>query len=242
MRLRFTAIASLASLLVATSSNAFTFELAAGTTPPRFGIGVGEQITLEIVMSRDGAEAVASIGATIYGWNPAVVAFNSGVAVANAGATAPLFFGILPIGSIANQAGVAGAPNPSGNGQFNRDIGAGDIIAPGVLQFFSGVQPILPTPVGDDAMDLGIDGIPLSAGGISARLVFDVIAPGLTGFVIGGDGNLGGVVTVDNGVARTDQYVNAYWIPTPEPGTGLLVGLGLAGLGAVGRHERHHRS
>jgi hypothetical protein len=237
MRLILSSIATVAMFLAASAASAFVFE-ATPTAPGPYA--VGDLVEVNISMRTDG-EAIGSIGAIAYGYDTGVLAFVSGEAVGSATNTSILDLGpsgLLPQGGISNGAGAAGALNPGGvAAPVNRNIGAGDVIAPGVVEFFSGVQATLPTPVSSDANDLGIGGTVIADGGVSARLVFEVIGVGITEIQIGGDGNLGGVVLGDGTVLSGEGLNAVVPVVVPEPGTALLMGLGLAGLGLAGRRS-----
>lgn len=237
MRLILSSIATVAMFLAASAASAFVFQANVANPGP---YAVGDLVEIDVSMRTDG-EAVGSIGAIAYGWDTGVLSFVSGQAVGSATNTSSLDLGgsgILSQGGINNGAGAAGALVPGHPLQpATRSIGGGDLLAPDVVEFFSGVQATLPTPVSSDSNDLGIGGVRISDGGVSARLVFEVIGVGITEIQIGGDGNLGGVVLGDGTVLSGPGLNAVVPVVVPEPGTALLMGLGLAGLGMAGRRR-----
>ena len=62
------------------------------------------------------------------------------------------------------------------------------------------------------------------------RLVFELIGPGNTTIELGADPNYGDALILPGGAVgqSTNASVEITWVP--EPGTALLLGLGLAGL------------
>ena len=155
-------------------------------------------------------------------------------------------FGGGPIVARAN-----GANNPSG-GAFT-----GDWIADGVLSLTASVRHDSAVPLGFSARlapALNTPGTNLISfapvpGGAWTELTFNVtVAPGLCVFERPGGCTLAGFQDVVNVQFATDAPAGAGLVtldfdlvslnPVPEPGTALLMGLGLAGLSRAGRKEK----
>ena len=101
-------------------------------------------------------------------------------------------------------------------------------------EFFGGLS--LTAAGGTGALDPGINGV--ADGGPQFQIVFDAIGAGTTTFDIGTFGPTD-VYTNSVGVGDNSTVVNTSLTVTviPEPGTALLMGLGLAGLAGAGRRE-----
>ena len=85
----------------------------------------------------------------------------------------------------------------------------------------------------------GLDGV-IDGGDAQFRLVFRAAAPGVTTIEIGtntADPILGNAVIGDGGVASNAANAVVTVSVIPEPGTALLMGLGLAGLATAGRRR-----
>jgi len=176
----------------------------------------GEQFTINIRLS--GSSNTLGLGASAYGYPLSLVRFVSGEAVESINhATCVPTYGCS-----------AGLVNTV------QDL-VEEEIAPGYgrVRFFQG-QSVLSTNT--NPLDPGLDGV-IGGDDAQVRLTFVILGLGTTGLNIGmgapGDGELfpGGVVDT---TALTQLQVSVL----PEPGTALLIGLGLAGL-ASGRNRDH---
>lgn len=124
------------------------------------------------------------------------------------------------------------APGARGNHnplfpQFNEEVR---------YTLFSGVQTSAAN--GDGSLDDGIDGNPVGTTGAHLRVVFTATAGAATNNMAINFGVIpqAGQAAVGTGgadLAFINQIVNLTIVP--EPGTALLMGLGLAGLAGAGR-------
>jgi hypothetical protein len=94
----------------------------------------------------------------------------------------------------------------------------------------------LESSTGDGALDLGIGGTPVGSGDVHFRVQFRAVA-GLSGINVTnavtlnfGTGEFGNIAVGPGGIEY--PFSNASYTMTvlPEPGTAVLIGLGLAGL------------
>lgn len=106
------------------------------------------------------------------------------------------------------------------------------------VQLFDGVS--LSASDGDGSLDTGVDGDLVGNGDVHFRVQFQAVAglTGITGNAVTlnfGTGPFGNVAIGVGGVVVPFQNASYTVGVVPEPGTALLMGLGLAGLAAKGR-------
>jgi len=234
MRLFTSVLASVAMLFAASAASALTFVANATVDSgnPLSALQVGDTVTINIRMSNPAAVAIFGIGAGAQGWDNSVAQFQGGEL--NLGK----YFCTNAACTLGLDNGVA-YPNVDEN-TGNALVTPGDVQnVAGVGNYFPIVQAIATTGrAGDGSRDPGIDGV-VNGGDAQFRIVFRAAGPGTTTIDIGTNANptLGNVVVLAGGA--TEPATNALISLTvvPEPGTALLMGLGLAGLAAAGRRQ-----
>ncbi|MFO0691407.1 MAG: PEP-CTERM sorting domain-containing protein [Myxococcota bacterium] len=234
MRLFTSVLASVAMMFVASAASALTFVATASvdTGHALNALQNGDVVTINIRMSNPAAVAIFGIGAGVQGWDNNVAVFQG----------ADLNLGKYFCPTTACNTGLDNGviyPN-SDPDTGNPHVTPGDVQnVAGVGNYFPIVQAISTTGrAGNGARDPGLDGV-VNGGDAQFRVVFRAGAPGTTLINIGTNANptLGNVVVLAGGA--TEQATNASFSLTvvPEPGTALLMGLGLAGLAAAGRRK-----
>lgn len=214
MRL-FTSVIASAILLAASGASALTsFNLVAGST--NISLNPGEEVTIGIRLS--GGTNVFGLGASAYGYNESVIDFVTGSSVASINHA----FAIPAVGAF------SGLGNVLTNPLAESSIGSNG----NRVLIFNGVGL---TATNTNALDPGLNGV-IGGNDAQIRLTFRAGVAGATVINIGtgynGDGEVGAGGALDQ-TALTQITVTVI----PEPGTALLMGLGLAGLAAAGRRE-----
>ena len=214
MRLFTSVIASAIFLAASAASAATVFNVTADRSTDN--LNPGDTVTLSIRLTN--GVGVFGLGASAYGYNEQVIDFTTGSTVASINHAVA----IPAVGAF------SGLTNTLTNPLGETSIGSSG----NRVLIFNGVGL---AATNTNALDPGLNG---AVGGNDAqmRITFTAVAPGTTTIIIGtgynGDGEVlaGGV---------TDQSSNTSIAITvvPEPGTALLMGLGLAGLAAAGRKE-----
>lgn len=235
MRLFTSVLASVAMMFVASAASALTFNATAtvDTGHALDALQVGDVVTINIRMANPAAVAIFGIGAGAQGWDNSVAEFQRGdlnlgkYFCPTAACTTGLDNGVVYPNSDENTGNPIVLPSDVQN-------------VAGVGNYFPIVQAISTTGrAGNGARDPGLDGV-VNGGDAQFRLVFRIASLGTTTINIGTNANptLGNVVVLTGGA--TEQAVNANIVlatVVPEPGTALLMGLGLAGLATAGRRK-----
>ncbi|MEZ4334628.1 MAG: PEP-CTERM sorting domain-containing protein [Myxococcota bacterium] len=225
MRLFTSVLASVAMLFAASTASALvTFT----TTQSDYSVAPGEQITIDIRVANPGGGNVFGVGAAAFGWDNGVVNYVSGNSVAG-NVLASQCFG-APVNVC------IGGMNNSASGA--RAEGAVTPVSGRNVQILNAVDVSAHTGEASDQAP-GLDGV-IGGGDAQFRLVFQAVAPGVTTIEIGTnptDAILGNAVIGDGGSVSSAANAFVSITVVPEPGTALLMGLGLAGLAVAGRRE-----
>lgn len=169
----------------------------------------GDELVLDVTARNDGT-AINGLGASAVGYDPATLAFRTGTTVEFlfAGFCIPgdTCFGAL------DGSGIASGP------LVERDLAGTDHV-----RFFNHIALPSSTFTGEDDPD--VDG---GVGGPQARLIFDILAPTIfrqdLTVEVGAFAALGDALILPGGSLGVVETV---WV-VPEPGTALLLGLGLS--------------
>ena len=225
MRL-FTSVIASAIFLVSSSAGALTTFNVTNDRSATNDISIlpGQSITVNIRLSN--GVGVFGLGASVSGYTESVIDFESGVAVGSIN-HALLFPGFF-LNGLTNVLVPGGGAGPVATGPLAESfIGASG----NRVLFFNGVGL---ASTNTNAGDYGINGTNTDA---QFRLVFRASALGGSSVISIGTGYNGDGEILAGGVTDVSQNVVLNVTVVPEPGTALLMGLGLAGLAAAGRKE-----
>ena len=222
MRLFISMIAITAMAFAASTASAVEFSLEHGAS---VDLNVGEVFDIHINVDNADGTGVQGLGASIFGYNEAVADFDAGT-----GRAARSFFTQFCGG--ANNC--FGGIDQADNAFFNRlNLVESAIGANGNRVQIVNAAALSPT-VANGANDQGWDG---TAGTPDVPVTFRAIGVGTTVLQIGTGYQGDGVVLAGGAVEPAGQSTTFTINVIPEPGTALLMGLGLAGLAMAGRRE-----
>jgi hypothetical protein len=186
---------------------------------------IGVPITIGIRLEAEPGEDLYGLGLSAWGYDESVVDFTSGVAVSS-------IFHAVSVPAIGVFSGLTNTlvPSPVPGTFGSGPLGESEVGTSGNrVLMFNGVGL---TPTNYNALDPGLDGV-VGGGGTQFRLIFTGVGPGTTSIFIGtgynGDGAVyaGGITDQSAGITITFDSDRS---PIPEPGTALLVGVGLTML------------
>lgn len=198
----------------------------------------GDQITLNIFLENMNRDEIAAFDAAVFG-----AGTYSKVSELTAGKVLSEFFsGSVHRNGINNKfSGISNGLDEFGN-PLPRTLSDADLHEDNTeIHWFNGISAMIPSPSQDGSEDLGIGGV--TGAGVNPHAVVTFNINGLTNenaVTLIGVGVVGmGDVVAGDGSNVTGEAVNGSIQigPIPEPGTALLVGLGLSGLSLVGRRR-----
>ena len=218
MRLFVSVIATTAMFFAASVASAATTFTASATTSGTSlsGLVVGDTVTIDVTLGSDGG--VFGLGVSAIGFDP-VASFTSGSVPAN----------VLNAICVAPGACFGGLPNTTAAAS----VGSANVPGLPEVQLFNGVSTVAVDGTG--ASDQGV--VTLTAGDPQFQLVFTAAAPGSTTITIGANSAYGDNVVGAGGSLLSSTNATVAITVVPEPGTALLMGLGLAGLAGSSRRR-----
>jgi len=255
MRFIVSVVATLAMFIAATAASASVDLSASGVilTGANAGstdltlAGVGDQVRIDINASNSGNNIAGATFSASAAGGLGGLQFDGGESAESWFSESLGKFGSPELGVVNIKGLDAGSPGTYTSYKLPNQLTGADIFN-GALQFFSGAQP------GSEANGCGcidwgtakegdvlagVGGVPgygyTGADNAShAVLVFTLTAPGQTLLLLGQGPNDGLVVESGDGVLNGTSIAIGV---IPEPGTALLMGLGLSGLSLAGRRR-----
>ena len=216
MRLYFSVIAAAILLLASSANAALTWTATATASGGDINNMLdGDTLTIDITLRSD-AEGVYGFGGAAYGYDPGSVTLDG----ANSyGAPNVLNTVCVPA------AGCFG-------GMTDQLAGNQPVVQGAEVQFFNGVSitPVTGTGAADEQSN--VPGFAVGDG--QFRLAFTVHSSSTIQI---GDGGSGDGAIGNGGASLASNNTSVAFSVIPEPGTALLMGLGLAGLGLAGRRK-----
>jgi hypothetical protein len=228
--IRFTRNVALLALLlvvpVAANALGISIQSATSSGAPISELFAGDILTVDLVVENATAEQLFGLGVAARGYDP------DGDGVANSGLA---FLGGQVTTSVFNSVYI---PIPVADGLANVDIapvehGLPHPIVPEELwvSLFNGIA--ISAATGDGSFDNGIGGTQTGLGDVHFRIQFltqAIAAPSSLTLNFGTQFDLGWVAVGDGGAVLPFSNATLDVTVVPEPGTALLMGLGLAGL------------
>jgi hypothetical protein len=219
MRLFTSVLAMTAMLFAATTASAVEFSVVGANS---IDLAVGESVEISINVDNASATGVNGLGASVWDYDEAVAGFTSGVASRS--------FFVQFCGAPNN---CFGGVDQAANAFFDRlALRESSIGTSGNRVTIVNAAALSPSSA-TGALDQGWDG---TTGTPDIVVVFTATGLGSTTLQIGTGYTGDGVVLGDGSLIQADGATFTINV-IPEPGTALLMGLGLAGLAVAGRRE-----
>ncbi len=216
MRLYFSVIAAAILLLASSANAALTWTATATASGGDINNMLdGDTLTIDITLRSD-AEGVFGFGGAAYGYAPGSVTLDGPNSYG-----APNVLNTICVPA----AGCFG-------GMADQLAGNQPVLQGAEVQFFNGVSITAVTGTGAADEVSNVPGFAVGDG--QFRLAFTVHASSTIQI---GDGGSGDGAIGNGGASLASNNTSVAFSVIPEPGTALLMGLGLAGLGLAGRRE-----
>jgi hypothetical protein len=222
MRLFVSVIATTAMFFAASVAGAaatFTASATSASGNPLTALVVGDVVTIDVTLRSDGS-SVFGLGVSAVGYDTSVATFTSGSVPAN----------VLNAICVGPGTCFGGLANTTGSA-FETTANSPNLPE---VQLFNGVSTVAVNGTGtnDQGVSTGV------AGDAQFQIVFSAAGPGTTTISLGANSAYGDDVVGTGGAVGSSTNASVTLIvPVPEPGTALLMGLGLAGLASAGRRS-----
>jgi hypothetical protein len=221
MRLFVSVIATTAMFFAASVAGAaatFTASATSASGNPLTALVVGDVVTIDVTLRSDAD--VFGLGVSAVGYDTSVATFTSGSVPAN----------VLNAICVGPGTCFGGLANTTGSA-FETTANSPNLPE---VQLFNGVSTVAVNGTGTN--DQGVStGVATDA---QFQIVFSAAGPGTTTISLGANSAYGDDVVGTGGAVGSSTNASVTLIvPVPEPGTALLMGLGLAGLASAGRRS-----